>query len=125
MIGGTDLTIFVPTTRDHVDFILRFFRDVWPDALISYSNTPTPISIKNVIFPISFIEEIVVYYNEDSYNSWEEHGLTDFNSDKAVYIIIEDDAISFVFDSEQSRSGQLVRELHQALKINRILWSAA
>ncbi len=122
MIGGDDLFLEGQPGIDDIDFIVRFFRHAWPTAIFEGAPDYEAIPIDSPkLFPVKWRSELFLYRDQESYDSWKRDGLTTDNGSAVVYVIVEEELMSFVVDDRSSPSGRLVLELIEALQQNRRL----
>lgn len=126
MIGGTDIVYELRVDEQDVDFVVRFFAAAWPDAVVSVPAFKAEGGVSTFLSRPKFgADEWFFYRDAEARRLWREHGLTPEAADAVVFVTFEEDAICFVVDSEESSSGQLVRDLREALTWNRHVVEAA
>ena len=119
MIGGDDLLVEGPTTMSDVDLALRMLMRKWREAVIEDDRGRVHMSSDPDLWPLPRINELFVYRDQASFDSWKSEGLTDENAEAVVWISIQTDAISFVMNDRESPTGRVVQEVTEAITRNR------
>jgi hypothetical protein len=120
MIGGDDLFLHgQPSLPDDIDFVLRWLREEWPDAMVEIPTSGSVVFVRDFsVVTTALGNEIFVYANEDAWKSWQNEGLTDDNASTLIWITVEEDGFAFVMDDRDSPSGRLVQDLMSMLQRN-------
>lgn len=120
MIGGIDISYAVTADVEAVRVMLRVTRAHWQTSVVEMDEDGRVLSIPEAYrLRWSIPCEFFLYENREALRQWTEHGRTDENAERMVYVIVQPDGIYFVVDAERSSSHALVLAIIDALNHHR------
>jgi hypothetical protein len=115
MIGGIDVQI--PTRCGpplSTEVAVRAIRQQWPDAEYEHGATGERYS-EFALIPFGEIEEIFVYRDRLSADSWDKEGAIPDLSNTMIHIVAEADLITVVVDSRDAAMDEIMAAIRSAL----------
>lgn len=121
MIGGTDIVFGGrPDPADRAA-IVRTVVEAWPHALFvdaTRDDAPTPLG--GLAPPFALPDELLVYRDQRSFESWEREGATPENADTMLHFLFTSEGVTAVYHGGSgSESERMVEDIGHSLTSNR------
>ena len=113
MISGSDIIIANPgrSVPEVLDAIVRTIQDRWPESIIQDGATGQRFASYSAV-PFGALQELFVYRDESSFESWKLLGAHPTNSNAMIHALADDDEITLVVDDPEDQAiASIGREL--------------
>lgn len=119
MMGGDDLFLEGEPLQEELDLAVRWLRRQWRQGVVDVPERGVFSLTDPRLFPLGEAQEVFVYRDATSYDTWQRQGLTEAHASDAIWIARNPDGLSFVVDDRASPAGRMVQELMESLAQNR------
>ena len=117
MISGSDIIIANPgrSVPEVLDAIVRIIQARWSGSIIQDGATGQRFASYSAV-PFGALQELFVYRDEVSFESWRSLGADPTNSNTMLHALVNDDEITLVVDDPTDRMiASIQRELTELL----------
>jgi hypothetical protein len=125
MIGGEDIIIETSDRRKPavLDLVVRFIRRRWPHAVVQDGTSGNCFS-SYAALPFGHIEELFVYRDERSFETWMRVGADVENANSMIHLLADETTLTLVVDDPGDPTMASVIEESRDALAPRNLWTA-
>lgn len=102
----------------HIIYILEYFKNIWPQSIISYKDGNIINLRKASPQQIFNDKRFIIYESNDFFEQWEDVGYSDDLSDKAILVIFSDEKLFFTYGYDKTKSSQFIERIVEYLMFN-------
>jgi hypothetical protein len=114
MIGGIDIQIPTRCGASSVEVTVRSIRQKWPNA--AFENAVTGERYGDFcLIPFGEIEELFVYRDSASADSWDVEGAIPSLENTMIHIVADEELITVVVDLRDEAMEQIIAAIESAL----------
>lgn len=116
MIGGRDIVIPTRARANALDVAIRLATRIWPKAICEDAKTGTRYQ-PCADLPFGLTNEVLIYRDSSVAQQWDELGADPSLNDTLIHLLIQNEALTVVVDSEPSgQMDRYVQALCEALR---------